>query len=117
MSKRVEGCVTGFFVVGWGGSLLIAYSEPYQPPLHPHNVILPTAILPPDPATVLMTNVATKVIHLLTRVSFMTGGYGITDRLVLIPTEAATTALITTALDTAAFRERGLSAIEYSRNA
>ena len=93
------------------------YSEPYQPPLHPHNVTLPTAILLPDPATVLMTNVATKVIHLLTRVSFMTGGYGITDRLVLIPTEAATTALITTALDTAAFRERGLSAIEYSRNA
>jgi len=24
MSRRVEGCVTGFFVVCWGGSLLIA---------------------------------------------------------------------------------------------
>jgi hypothetical protein len=43
-----------------------------------------------------MTNVVTKVVHLLTRVSFMTGGYGITDRLVLIPTEAATTVFIAT---------------------
>ena len=96
MSRRVEGCVTGFFVVGWVARSSSPYSEPYQPPLHPHNVILPTAILPPDLATVLMTNVATKVVHLLTRVSFMTGGYGITDRLVLIPTEAATTVFIAT---------------------
>jgi hypothetical protein len=57
MSRRVKGCVTGFFVVCWGGSLLIAYSEPYQPPLHPHNVTLPTAILPPDLVTVLMPTI------------------------------------------------------------
>ena len=103
MSRRVEGCVTGFFVVGWVARSSSPYSEPYQPPLHPHNVTLPTAILLPDLATVLMTDVATKVVHLLARVLFIIGGYGITDRLVLIPTEAAMTALITTALDTAAF--------------
>jgi hypothetical protein len=65
--------------------------------LHPHNVTLPTAILPPDLATVLMTDVATKAVHPLTRVSFMTGDYGAVDKLVLIPTEAAMTAIITTA--------------------
>ncbi|PLC68414.1 hypothetical protein B7L70_03350 [Vulcanisaeta sp. EB80] len=63
--------MTGFFVVCWGGSLLIALLRTLPAALHPHNVTLPTAM----------------------------------------------TALITTALDTAAFRERGLSAIEYSRNA
>jgi len=47
----------------------------------------------------LITNVATKAVHPLTRVSFIIGEYGITDRLVLIPR----TAIITTALDTAAF--------------
>jgi hypothetical protein len=51
-----------------------------------------------DLTTALMTGVAIEVVHLLIKTSLVIGGYGITDGLVLIPTEIATATLITTAI-------------------
>jgi hypothetical protein len=45
-----------------------------------------------------MAGVATEITHLFTKASLIIGGYGATDGLVLIPTEAAIAALITTAM-------------------
>jgi hypothetical protein len=51
-----------------------------------------------DSATAVMAGVATEITHLFTKASLIIGGYGATDGLVLIPTEAAIAALITTAM-------------------
>jgi len=61
-------------------------------------VTLFTSLLIPDLATALMAGVATEAVHLFTKATFVIGGYGAMDGLVLIPTEAATAALITTAI-------------------
>jgi len=51
-----------------------------------------------DSTTALMAGVAAEITHLFTKASLVIGGYGAMDGLVLIPTEAATAALITTAM-------------------
>jgi hypothetical protein len=51
-----------------------------------------------DLATALMAGVATEAMHLFTKASFVIGGYGIMDGLVLIPTESAIAVLITIAM-------------------
>jgi len=56
------------------------------------------ALLLSDSATALMAGVATEIVHLFTKASLIIGGYGVMDGLVLIPTEAAIAALITTAM-------------------
>jgi hypothetical protein len=61
-------------------------------------VTLFTSLLIPDLATAIMAGVATEIAQLFTKASFVIGGYGATDGLVLIPTEAAIAALITTAM-------------------
>jgi hypothetical protein len=61
-------------------------------------VTLFTSLLIPDLATALMAGVATEAVHLFTKASFVIGGYGVVDGLVLIPIEAAIAALITTAM-------------------
>jgi len=45
-----------------------------------------------------MAGVAIEVVHLFTEASLVIGGYGAMDGLILIPIEAATAALITTAV-------------------
>jgi hypothetical protein len=61
-------------------------------------VTLFTALLLSDLTTAIMAGVATETVHLFTEASLVIGGYGATDGLVLIPTEAATAALITVAV-------------------
>jgi hypothetical protein len=61
-------------------------------------ITLFTSLLIPDLATALMAGVATEAVHLFTKASLVIGGYGAMDGLILIPTEAATAALITTAV-------------------
>ena len=51
-----------------------------------------------DTATALMAGIAAEIAHILTKASLVIGGYGATDGLVLIPTESAIAALITTAM-------------------
>jgi hypothetical protein len=51
-----------------------------------------------DSATAAMAGTAAEVVHLFTKASLVIGGYGAMDGLILIPTEAATAALITTAM-------------------
>jgi len=51
-----------------------------------------------DSATALMAGVATEAVHLFTKATLVIGGYGAMDGLVLIPTEAAIAALITTTM-------------------
>jgi hypothetical protein len=51
-----------------------------------------------DSTTALMAGVAIEVVHLFTEASLVIGGYGAMDGLILIPIEAATAALITTAV-------------------
>jgi len=51
-----------------------------------------------DSATAVMAGVAAEIAHILTKASLIIGGYGVMDGLVLIPTEAAIAALITTAM-------------------
>ncbi|MDT7970106.1 MAG: hypothetical protein RQ842_06035 [Vulcanisaeta sp.] len=48
-----------------------------------------------DSTTALMAGVATETVHLFTKASLVIGGYGAMDGLILIPLEAAITALIT----------------------
>jgi hypothetical protein len=48
-----------------------------------------------DLTTAVMAGVATEAVHLFTKASLVIGGYGATDGLVLIPTEATTAALTT----------------------
>jgi hypothetical protein len=48
-----------------------------------------------DSTTALMAGVATETVHLFTKASFVIGGYGAMDGLILIPLEAAIAALIT----------------------
>jgi hypothetical protein len=48
-----------------------------------------------DTATAVMAGVATEITHIFTKASLVIGGYGATDGLVLIPTEATIAALIT----------------------
>jgi len=61
-------------------------------------VTLFTPLLLSDLTTAIMAGVATETVHLFTKASFVIGGYGAMDGLVLIPTEVATAALITTAM-------------------
>jgi hypothetical protein len=51
-----------------------------------------------DSTTALMAGIATETVHLFTEPSLVIGGYGAMDGLILIPIEAATAALITTAV-------------------
>jgi len=51
-----------------------------------------------DTATALMAGIAAEIAHILTKASLVIGGYGATDGLILIPTESAIAALITTAM-------------------
>jgi hypothetical protein len=53
------------------------------------------ALLLSDLATALMAGIATEAVHLFAKASLIIGGYGATDGLILIPTEAAIAALIT----------------------
>jgi hypothetical protein len=48
-----------------------------------------------DSATAIMAGIAAEIAHILTKASLVIGGYGATDGLILIPTEAAIAALIT----------------------
>jgi len=48
-----------------------------------------------DSATAVMAGVVAETVHLFAKASLIIGGYGATDGLVLIPTEAAIAALIT----------------------
>jgi hypothetical protein len=61
-------------------------------------IALFTSLLLFDLVTVLLASVATEVGHLFTRASFIIGGCGILDGLVLIPTEAVMAALIAAAI-------------------
>jgi hypothetical protein len=61
-------------------------------------VALFTPLVLSDSTTAVMAGVATEITHLFTKASLIIGGYGATDGLVLIPTEAAIAALITTAM-------------------
>ena len=58
-------------------------------------IALFTALLLSDLTTAIMAGVATEAVHLYTKATFVIGGYGATDGLVLIPTETAIAALIT----------------------
>jgi len=66
-------------------------------------ITLFTSLLIPDLATALMAGIATETVHLFTKASFVIGGYGIMDGLVLIPIEAITVAIITTVIIKQAF--------------
>jgi hypothetical protein len=61
-------------------------------------VALFISLLLSDLATAVMAGVAAEITHLFTKASLVIGGYGVMDGLVLIPTEAATAALITIAV-------------------
>ena len=61
-------------------------------------VALFISLLLSDLATAVMAGVAAEITHLFTKASLIIGGYGVMDGLVLIPTEAATAALITIAV-------------------
>jgi len=61
-------------------------------------IALFTALLLSDLATAVMAGVAAEIAHLYAKASLVIGGYGATDGLVLIPTEAAIAALITIAM-------------------
>jgi hypothetical protein len=51
-----------------------------------------------DSTTAVMAGMAAEIAHILTKASLIIGGYGVMDRLVLIPIEAAIAALITIAM-------------------
>jgi len=61
-------------------------------------VTLFTPLALSDSTTAVMAGVAAEIAHILTKASLIIGGYGVMDGLVLIPTEAAIAALITTAM-------------------
>jgi hypothetical protein len=61
-------------------------------------IALFTSLLLSDLTTAVMAGVAAEIAHLYTKASLVIGGYGATDGLVLIPTEAAIAALITIAM-------------------
>jgi hypothetical protein len=61
-------------------------------------IALFTALLLSDLATAIMAGVAAEITHILAKSSLVIGGYGVTDGLILIPTEAATAVLITVAV-------------------
>jgi hypothetical protein len=61
-------------------------------------IALFTVLLLSDLTTAIMAGIATETMHLFTKASLVIGGYGVMDGLILIPTEAAIAALITTAM-------------------